>query len=103
MFRALMNAFKIYQDRRQVAMLTLGFSSGFPLALVVGTLTLWLKDSGIALATIGALSLIKTPFSLGESAGMQEESEPAITGFLSLMIVLSLLSKYGTAAVQNRN
>lgn len=63
MFRSLINAFKIYQDRRMVAMLALGFSSGFPLALVVGTLTLWLKDSGIALATIGALSLIKTPFS----------------------------------------
>ena len=63
MFRSLINAFNIYQDRRMVAMLALGFSSGFPLALVVGTLTLWLKDSGIALATIGTLSLIKTPFS----------------------------------------
>lgn len=63
MFHSLINAFKIYQDRRMVAMLALGFSSGFPLALVVSTLTLWLKDSGIALATIGALSLIKTPFS----------------------------------------
>ncbi len=63
MFRSLINAFKIYRDRRMVTMLALGFSSGLPLALVVSTLTLWLKDSGIALATIGALSLVKTPFS----------------------------------------
>lgn len=63
MFRYIFNAFKIYEDRRMLAMLSFGFSSGFPLALVISTLTLWLKDSGIALATIGALSLIKTPFS----------------------------------------
>lgn len=63
MFRSLINSFKIYQDRRMVTMLSFGFSSGLPLALVISTLTLWLKDSGIALATIGALSLIKTPFS----------------------------------------
>ena len=63
MFNSIRNAFQIYRDCRMVAMLTLGFSSGFPLALVIGTLTLWLKDSGITLATIGALSLIKTPFS----------------------------------------
>ena len=59
----LSNAFKIYKDHRMIAMLTFGFSSGLPLALVVSTLTLWLKDAGIALVTIGALSLIKTPFS----------------------------------------
>ena len=63
MFQSLCQALKIYQDRRMVTMLSFGFSSGFPLALVVSTLTLWLKDSGVALVTIGALSLIKTPFS----------------------------------------
>lgn len=63
MFRSLYNALKIYFDRRMPVMLALGFSSGFPLALVVGTLTLWLKDSGITLAAIGAMSLIKAPFS----------------------------------------
>ena len=63
MFHSLINAFKIYQDRRMITILALGFSSGLPLALVVGTLTLWLKDSGIALATIGTISLVKTPYS----------------------------------------
>jgi len=63
MLQSLYDTIKIYYDRRMAVMLALGFSSGFPLALVVGTLTLWLKDSGIALATIGALSLIKAPFS----------------------------------------
>lgn len=63
MFHSLVNALKIYRDKRMVTMLFFGFSSGVPLALVVSTLTLWLKDSGVALATIGALSLIKAPFS----------------------------------------
>lgn len=31
-----------------------GFSSGLPLALVFGTLSLWLKDYSIAYRTIGA-------------------------------------------------
>ena len=44
-------------------MLALGFSSGLPLALVAGTLVLWLKGAGVALSVIGGLSLIKTPFS----------------------------------------
>jgi len=63
MLKSFYNTIKIYLDRRMAIMLALGFSSGFPLALVVGTMTLWLKDNGITLATIGALSLIKAPFS----------------------------------------
>lgn len=45
-------------------MVLLGFSSGFPLLLVVGTLNLWLKDAGVSLAVIGLFSLAKTPYSL---------------------------------------
>jgi len=63
MLLSVYNIFKIYFDRRMIVMLALGFSSGFPLALVVGTMSLWLKDNGIALSAIGALSLIKAPFS----------------------------------------
>lgn len=47
-----------------LVLLALGFSSGFPFLLVFGTLTLWLKQSGIALALIGGFSLVKIPYSL---------------------------------------
>lgn len=44
--------------------MALGFSSGFPLPLVFGTLSFLLKDYGIAYASIGAISLVKIPYSL---------------------------------------
>ncbi len=40
-----------------------GFSSGLPLALVFGTLSLWLKDYNIAYRTIGAFALLRLPYS----------------------------------------
>ncbi len=36
-----------YGDRRAVSMLFLGFASGIPLALIFGTLSLWLTEAGI--------------------------------------------------------
>ena len=38
-------AAQIYMDKRMLTMIALGFSSGFPLLLVFGTLNLWLKDA----------------------------------------------------------
>ncbi len=40
-----------------------GFSSGLPLMLVFGTLSLWLKDYNIAYSAIGAFSLVRLPYS----------------------------------------
>lgn len=57
-------ACKVYFDRRMIAMVMLGFSSGFPLLLVFSTLNLWLKDAGVPLTMIGLFSLAKTPYSL---------------------------------------
>ena len=54
----------IYFNRRMIIMLFLGFSSGFPLPLVFGTLSFLLKDYGIDYASIGAMSLVKIPYSL---------------------------------------
>ncbi|MBO6289184.1 MAG: MFS transporter [Alphaproteobacteria bacterium] len=54
----------IYFNKRMIIMLLLGFSSGFPLPLVFGTLSFLLKDYGIAYASIGAISLVKIPYSL---------------------------------------
>lgn len=63
MLRQWLKAAQIYMDRRMLTMVALGFSSGFPLLLVFGTLNLWLKDAGISYAAIGLFSLVKTPYS----------------------------------------
>src|ERR1700742_4226012 len=44
--------------RKSATMLAFGFSSGLPFALLVGTLTAWLGEVGVKLATIGVLSWI---------------------------------------------
>ena len=58
-----LKSLQIYKDRRMLTMLGLGFSSGFPFLLVSSTLSLWLKDSGLAYGVIGAFALVKTPYS----------------------------------------
>jgi len=55
-------ASKIYFDRRVIAILFLGFSSGLPLLLVYGTLSYWLGVEGVSLATIGFFSLARLPY-----------------------------------------
>ncbi len=51
-------AWKVYLDRRVIAMAFLGFSAGLPLLLVGGTFTAWLRDIGVELAAIGFLSWV---------------------------------------------
>src|SRR3954469_5851842 len=46
------------RTRKSASMLALGFSSGLPNALLIGTLTAWLGEVGIKMATIGVLSWI---------------------------------------------
>jgi PAT family beta-lactamase induction signal transducer AmpG len=46
------------RTRKSASMLALGFSSGLPFALLIGTLNAWLGEVGITLATIGVLSWI---------------------------------------------
>jgi len=53
-----LNALKVYAHPRVVGMLFLGFSAGLPLLLVLGTLSFWLSEAGIARATIGHLSWV---------------------------------------------
>jgi PAT family beta-lactamase induction signal transducer AmpG len=53
---------KVYFDRRVLAVLFLGFSSGLPLLLVFSTLSLWLKDEGISKTVIGIFALVRTPY-----------------------------------------
>jgi len=49
-------------NRRQLATLLLGFSSGLPIALTASTLQAWYTVSGISIITIGFLSLIGQPY-----------------------------------------
>lgn len=53
----------IYNNKKMLSMIGLGFSSGFPLVLVSSTLSLWLKESGLSYAIIGLFALTKTPYS----------------------------------------
>ncbi|HUN48084.1 MAG TPA: MFS transporter [Stellaceae bacterium] len=47
-----------YREPRLVAILLMGFSSGLPLPLTVGTLSFWLAESGVSRTAIGLFALI---------------------------------------------
>lgn len=51
------------QTRKSATMLAFGFSSGLPFSLLVGTLTAWLGEVGVKLATIGVFSWIGLAYS----------------------------------------
>jgi PAT family beta-lactamase induction signal transducer AmpG len=53
-----LHAFRIYSHPRVLGMLTLGFSAGLPLLLILGTLSFWLREAGIDRSTIGYFSWI---------------------------------------------
>jgi PAT family beta-lactamase induction signal transducer AmpG len=52
----------VLRDRNLAVILLLGFSSGLPLALTGATLQAWLTVEGVALATIGLLTLVGIPY-----------------------------------------
>ncbi len=51
-----------YRDRRVLAVLLLGFSSGLPLLLTYSTLSAWLATAGVDRAAIGYFALVGTPY-----------------------------------------
>jgi MFS transporter, PAT family, beta-lactamase induction signal transducer AmpG len=53
---------RLYFDKRMLSILLLGFSSGLPLALTTGTLTIWLSEGGVSKASIGAFALVGLPY-----------------------------------------
>ncbi|HEV2866345.1 MAG TPA: MFS transporter [Allosphingosinicella sp.] len=53
-----------YLRPRPIAALLLGISSGFPLALLLGTMTFWLTKVGIQKSTIGFAVGLTTPYTL---------------------------------------
>jgi len=59
-----LNALKAYADRRILAILVLGFSSGLPLLLTFSTLSAWLAKVGVNRASIGLFALVGLPYAL---------------------------------------
>jgi PAT family beta-lactamase induction signal transducer AmpG len=57
-------SFAVYAEPAALRMLLLGFSAGLPLVLVFGTLSLWLREAGIARTTIGFISWVTLAYSL---------------------------------------
>ncbi len=53
-----------YRDPRFVAIFFLGLSSGLPLALVFGTLTVWMAKEGVDKTTVGLFSAVTLPYAL---------------------------------------
>jgi MFS transporter, PAT family, beta-lactamase induction signal transducer AmpG len=52
-----------YLDRRTAVMLALGFASGLPNLLIFDTLSAWMRDAGLPLATISFFSLATLAYS----------------------------------------
>lgn len=52
----------VYLDRRVIAVLFLGFSSGVPLMLVISTLSAWLSEAGVDKSTIGLFAYVLAPY-----------------------------------------
>jgi PAT family beta-lactamase induction signal transducer AmpG len=57
-------AVRVYGDRRVLALLFLGFSSGLPFGALAEPLTAWLSEAGVGKAAIGAFALLSLPYSL---------------------------------------
>lgn len=55
---------QVFQSRKMVALLWLGFASGLPLYLTSKTLQAWMTVEGIQLSAIGLFSLVGLPYSL---------------------------------------
>jgi MFS transporter, PAT family, beta-lactamase induction signal transducer AmpG len=62
--KTIKSLFQVFQSRKMVALLLLGFASGMPLFLTSRTLQAWMTVEGVDLASIGLLSLVSLPYSI---------------------------------------
>ncbi|HMA16180.1 MAG: AmpG family muropeptide MFS transporter [Bacteroidota bacterium] len=62
--RSWAEAFAVYLHPRVIGMLFLGFSAGLPFLLLFSTLSFWLREVGVSLATIGLFSWVGITFSI---------------------------------------
>jgi len=54
----------LYRDRRFASIFFLGISAGLPLALVFGTLSIWMAKEGVDKTTVGLFSAATLPYAL---------------------------------------
>jgi len=64
MIATALTSLRPYFKPAPLAVLCLGLSSGFPLALVLGTLTYWLSKVGIEKSTVGLFALATLPYTI---------------------------------------
>ena len=50
-----LDTFKLYTERRLLFVFVMGFASGLPLLLTMGTLQIWLTEVGVSLTAVGLL------------------------------------------------
>lgn len=62
--RRWLDSLGVYNHPRARVMLFLGFSSGLPLLLVFGTLSVWLREAGVDRATIGFISWVALAYGI---------------------------------------
>ncbi|MDB5406822.1 MAG: major facilitator superfamily 1 [Rhodospirillales bacterium] len=55
---AWLRSLRIYREKRLVAILLMGFSSGLPLPLTFATLSFWLSEAGVSRTAIGLFVLV---------------------------------------------
>ena len=63
-FKAISQAWEVYANRRMMTLLALGFSSGLPRLLVYSTLSFWLLEVGVSIATVGVFALTSLPYTV---------------------------------------
>ncbi len=54
----------VYLERRVLAMVFLGISSGFPFGVLADPLIAWLQESGVSKTDIGLFALVSLPYSM---------------------------------------
>jgi MFS transporter, PAT family, beta-lactamase induction signal transducer AmpG len=62
--RTINSFLKVFESRKIVALLLLGFASGLPLFLTSKTLQAWMTQADVDLTSIGLFSLVGLPYSL---------------------------------------
>lgn len=50
--RSWMDSIKVFLDKRSITMLFLGFSAGLPILLIFSSLSLWLREAGVARSAV---------------------------------------------------
>ncbi len=102
-------AMAVFLERRTLVMLALGFAAGLPNLLVFDTLSAWLRESGVALQTIGFFSLATLSYSLKFlwAPLVDRNSVPVLTKMFghrrSWMLVCQVLIIFGLWLISGAN